>query len=229
MIEHDEANEKHRERCTDCAAVWDELERISAAARVLPTLSPSRDLWAGIEARLSPGLEGGGRALTGRAGVLTSGGRSRWLALRAVRLAAAAALLVATTATVTWRLAVRDSNGAPPAALASGGSATSPQELALDGTDDGRDRLASYERDFGTMTDEIRALEAVLATQSGRLEPATITVIERNLALIDRAITESRAAFIQDPASRFLAVQLTRSYSSKLSLLRDLAMLPSGT
>ena len=73
------------------------------------------------------------------------------------------------------------------------------------------------------------ALEAVLATQSGRLEPATITVIERNLALIDRAITESRAAFIQDPASRFLAAQLTRSYGSKLSMLRDLAMLPSGT
>lgn len=225
MIEHDETNETHRQRCADCAAVWAELEHISASARALPVLTPSRDLWAGIEARLtahggqSAGASDGGRLRIAR----------RWWTLPAIRIAAAASLLIATTATVTWRLATRESGEALPAAMASNGTAGDAQSLALGGSEDGRDRLASYERDFGTMTDEIRALEALIATQRDRLEPATIAVIERNLALIDRAITESRAAFIQDPASRFLAAQLARSYGSKLSLLRDLAMLPSGT
>ena len=49
------------------------------------------------------------------------------------------------------------------------------------------------------------------------------------LAVIDQAIRESRAAFLQDPASRFLAVRLARSYTSKLTVLRDMATLPTGT
>jgi hypothetical protein len=54
-------------------------------------------------------------------------------------------------------------------------------------------------------------------------------VLERNLRVIDTAIAESRAAFLRDPASQFLAAQLARSYSTKLTLLRSTATMPMGT
>jgi hypothetical protein len=53
-------------------------------------------------------------------------------------------------------------------------------------------------------------------------------VLEANLRVIDRAIQESRAALVADPASRFLSEQFTRAYNSKLTLLRDAATLPVG-
>ena len=62
-----------------------------------------------------------------------------------------------------------------------------------------------------------------------QLEPQTIEVLERSMTLIDQAITESRAALAKDPASQFLAAQLARSYSTKLTLLRSTATMPVGT
>ena len=52
MTEHDLTNEAHRETCAECTTTWTELEAISAQARALPTLTPSRDLWTGIAARI---------------------------------------------------------------------------------------------------------------------------------------------------------------------------------
>ena len=220
--EHDVTNELHRERCAECAEVWAGLERISRAARALPTLSPSRDLWAGIEARLvgSPTAKGG----SARDESLPRA-RRRWFTIPVVRMAAAASLLIAATATLTWQVATRGAAGSrafpsvtsAPLAGPNGGAG----EAALY-------RQASYESDFGALDREVKALESVVATQPGDLDPATVAILERNLAVIDRALAESREAFLRDPASRFLATQLARSYSSKLTFLRDLAKLPTG-
>jgi hypothetical protein len=217
MIEHDVTNEGHRDRCAECTEVWADLERISAEARALPTLTPSRDLWAGIEERL-----------VDRDGAATMRRRPRWFQHPAVRLATAASLLVAATATVTWRMATRPSTADLPVALASGGG-ESPVGASTDDLAARRDRQVSFEREFGPIDREISTLESLLAAQREQLDPATVAVVERNLAVIDRAIAESRAALLKDPASRFLATQLARSYSSKLNMLRDLATLPAGT
>lgn len=222
MSEHDITDERHRVRCAPCAEAWEDLERISRAARALPTLTPTRDLWAGIEARLSaarPDAESPGtNAPAARA-------RRNWYAVPAVRLAAAASFLIAATATVTWQVANRTATDAGPIALRTGdavpGSSGEAGAAALY-------REASYESDFGDMDREIRSLEALVATQRAQLDPATVAVLERNLAVIDRAIAESRTAFLRDPASRFLATQLTRSFTSKLTLLRDMARLSAG-
>lgn len=222
MSAHDVTNERHRDRCAMCAAAWEDLERISRAARALPTLTPSHDLWAGIDARLSatrPGAESpGANAPSARA-------RRNWFVVPAFRLAAAASLLIAATATLTWQLATRGAADAAPFALGADESVNG--RAGAPGAASGS-REASYESDFGDMDREIRSLEALVATQRGQLDPATVTVLERNLAVIDRAIAESRAAFLRDPASRFLATQLTRRYTSKLTLLRDMARLPTG-
>src|SRR5690606_31241819 len=90
----------HREACATCAAVWADLERISAEAAALPVLSPSRDLWAGIEARLDE------RAPSAPAVSTLDLARRRRI-WRVARLATAASLLIAATAAVTWQVAAR--------------------------------------------------------------------------------------------------------------------------
>ena len=42
----------HKLDCADCAALLADLTGIRADAGKLPTLSPSHDLWSGIEARI---------------------------------------------------------------------------------------------------------------------------------------------------------------------------------
>ena len=80
-----------------------------------------------------------------------------------------------------------------------------------------------------TLDREIATLQAIVDDRRSALDPRTVAVLEENLALIDRAIAESRAALAADPASRFLATQFARAYTSKLTLLRDAATLPAGT
>lgn len=216
MTEHDLINESHRAGCAECMAAWAELEAISAEARALPQLTPSRDLWAGIEARItSPALARAER---------------RWFTRPAVRMAAAAALLVMATSAVTWRLAT-DTNGPARVELA---AAPSDSERAireaLTDTFDGAPRYtqAAYETDFAAMDLEIRTMQTLLDERRAELDTNTVAVLERSITLIDQAIAESRAALMKDPASQFLAAQLARSYTTKLTLLRSTATMPAG-
>ena len=62
-------------------------------------------------------------------------------------------------------------------------------------------------------------LERVLAEGRGRLAPATVAVLERNLALIDAAIVEARAALEADPANADLRALLWGAHRQKLDLL----------
>jgi hypothetical protein len=209
-INHDPTDDGHRAACAECAAVWDDLERISAQAAQLPRLTPSRDLWAGIEARIAaPSIANGAEPQR------VPGARS-WYRGQAFRLALAASLLVAVSSAVTWKLARADRE---PAALATLPSA-SPEESAL--------HLASFTESVTSMEREISALQTIVRERRAELDPQTVSVLEENLAVIDRAIAESRAALASDPASQFLAAQFARAYSSKLTLLRDATTLPIG-
>ena len=79
---------------------------------------------------------------------------------------------------------------------------------------------SQYDRD-------VAQLRAVLQERRGELDSSTVTVLEKNLELIDRAIAESRAALERDPASEFLADQLARAMTKKVAILRTAALLPS--
>lgn len=63
----------------------------------------------------------------------------------------------------------------------------------------------------------MRALDA----ERSHLAPATVATLERNLAVIDAAIAESRAALANDPANRDLAALLWASYRQKVALLQQ--------
>jgi ABC-type Fe2+-enterobactin transport system substrate-binding protein len=85
------------------------------------------------------------------------------------------------------------------------------------------------EKGIATYEGEIAKLRNVLQARRGELDSATVTVLEKNLKLIDTAIAESRAALAADPASAFLAGRLNHAYGTKLDLLRAAATLPSRT
>jgi len=68
-------------------------------------------------------------------------------------------------------------------------------------------------------------LEHLLASPQVRLAPATVKIIERNLAIIDRAIRESRDALAHDPRNQEVARLLWATYQQKLDLLQRAARL----
>ena len=89
-----EAFERHAESCAHCRPILEELKAIVTSAGALGPIEPSRDLWSGIEARI--GTQ-----------VVPLGSR-RTMPL--ARTLAAAVVLMAVTAGITWQLARR---GAP--------------------------------------------------------------------------------------------------------------------
>jgi anti-sigma factor RsiW len=192
----------HVADCAECRLLARDLAGIRDDAAALPTFSPSRDLWSGIEARIeTPVVEMNAR----------SRAIGRWTTRQ---FAAAAAVLIAVTAGGTWMVATRS-----PAVTT----------LPIAAVPAARTDLVSVadQKGIATYEGEIAKLHDVLATRRGELDSATVTVIEKNLVLIDKAIAESKAALAADPHSAFLAKNLNRAYDTKLDLLRSAATLPS--
>lgn len=195
----------HVAQCAGCRALAVDLAKIRDDAAALPTFSPSRDLWSGIEARIdTPVVSLAARPL---------GDVRRWSTRQ---VAAAAAVLMAVTAGGTWLAFTRT-------------VAIAPQPIAATAEPATRTELVSVADQMGIATyeGEIGKLQVILQTRGNELDTATIAVLEKNLKLIDRAIGESRAALAADPASAFLAGQLNHAYDTKLQLLRSAALLPS--
>jgi hypothetical protein len=73
---------------------------------------------------------------------------------------------------------------------------------------------------------EIARLRQIVDQRRPTLDTATVSVIERNLTIIDQAIRESRAALARDPASALLNEKLNNALEQKVELLRAAALLP---
>ncbi len=77
--------------------------------------------------------------------------------------------------------------------------------------------------------DEIQRLQNIITERRNELDPATVTVIESSLKVIDAAVKQSRDALARDPRSGFLVDQLNSALDKKVELLRTVALLPSRT
>lgn len=196
----------HVAGCSDCRALGADLANIRDDAASLPTFSPSRDLWSGIESRLDTPVVSMNRS---------RGAVGRWSTRQ---FAAAAAVLMAVTAGGTWMAATR---GGTPTAQSVAAVATPAARTELVSVADQKG-IAAYEG-------EIAKLRDIMNTRRGELDTTTVAVLEKNLTLIDQAISESKAALAADPASAFLAGRLNHAYGTKLELLRSAATLPSRT
>ncbi len=182
----------------------DETDEIVARAAALPPLHASRDLWPGIEARI-----------TGAARRHTRPTLSRWLANP---VAIAAAVVVAAGATVI--IATRSSPRSRALASAPTMDTTRPNITPV--------RLNKQPAHV-TYDREIATLRTIVSQRQPALDPTTRAVIAKNLAVIDQAVAESRAALAKDPNSSFLLDQLDHTLDTEVDLLRTAALLPTHT
>lgn len=217
------AFEAHVATCSRCRALLADLSAITAAAAALPDLEPSRDLWPAIAQRITAPVV----ALPDAAARRGSRSSVRPWYLAPASLAAAAAVLVAVTASVTLlathsgrtpAVAVVQPNDTQldipaPAARVSNASGTKPNAVSVQEVYAG----------------EIAELDSIVRDRQSHLDTATVAVIEKNLRIIDQAIAQSRTALARDPNSRFLHSQLNDALNQKIVLLRTVALLPART
>lgn len=219
--------ERHAAVCARCSALLSDVNAIVRAAPQLPMLTPSRDLWAGIESRIQPDV------LPLSAARVEKEARARRVSPRwtTTRLAAAAAALVVSTAGVTYVATTHADAARTTAATgpASTNGAPGSQDARSLAAPSGTARNASALSSEQLYDREIAHLQTIVHDRRSLLDTATIAVIQRNLAVIDSAIAQSRAALAADPNSRFLNEQLNSVLGQKVELLRTAALLPART
>jgi hypothetical protein len=201
------AVEAHAANCSACGALLADTQQLRVDASGLPTLTPSRDLWAGVAQRIAtPVIDLGQRA----AG---SGQRERQasLMLAWLRPAAAAAALVGITAGVTYFATRQALLPAPQVAAQSVDSATmDPQKMVADAIDSARraesveTRLAAEDRvprgyppqaGGSDRAPVVRNRTPALLTSTNQLPIAATLepVYGREIARLRRIIDERRA------------------------------------
>ena len=67
----------------------------------------------------------------------------------------------------------------------------------------------------------IKGLEAIASSEQSELDPRTAATLQKNLAVIDQAISESRAAVRAQPASEPAQQSLIEGFKTKIGLLQD--------
>jgi hypothetical protein len=251
-VESKAAADAHAKTCASCGAIVADINRITTEAAALPAMKPARNLWSGIEERISAPV----------IPLAQPAHRVRRFAF--APMAAAAAALIVTTAGITY-LATRvtakppaqiavvtttqkapivDSSAAAPtvtapssqtAGAAPSGSRSSAN-LASNNAGNRRTPVTAVTagnygspQEEAAYTKEIDVLERMVNSANSGLEPATVLIVKKNLQLIDDAIAQSKAALAKDPASSLLYDQVTRARGKKIELLRTMAALSSST
>lgn len=192
----------HLEECDRCLGVLDELKEIVRRAGSLQDRDPERDLWPAVSRAIESDAETG--TATGRERV---GTRRRPFQMTLPQAAAAAVVLISLSAGAAW-LAHPDGSVQPPATV------RTPEVQ-------GARTAASVEPAPEGYAEELAELEESLRRSRDQLDPNTVRVLEKNLAVIDRAIRESRQALEVDPGNSFLEEHLERTYRTKLEYLRQ--------
>jgi anti-sigma factor RsiW len=194
-----QAVEFHLAVCADCRAEAEALRELLEDVSSLPIqLTPERDLWAGIAARIEA-----------PAGVVPISSARRWSPPRWLTLAAAAVVLAVSSSLVTLQLTDRP----VPTQVA-----TLPREIVATRPTTALVAFKPAEQDYQRA---IADLQRVLASRRGTLSPETVKTLETNLLIIDEAIRQSRAALEKDPNSRELTDMLSDAYGQKLNVLQQ--------
>jgi anti-sigma factor RsiW len=216
--------ERHLATCTECRAMVAELRELRRAVESLEPRDLPAHVWPRIERairleheiargfqpadRRADASEAAQASGKDRRGVLTrvKDGRFLWPGL-----AAAAAIVLATS--LTLRLVHRESSAERPGA---GGVAQ---------TTDGTDTAQAVEAELRQASEHyeraIKGLEQIANAEQGSLDPQTAATLRKNLAVIDQAISESRAALHSQPNSEPAQQSLIDSFKTKIALLQD--------
>jgi hypothetical protein len=204
------AVDAHLRECADCSGVLNGLRRVVALAQAaaVDVRRPQADLWTGVVGRIDRIRQ------------------PRRVSLTVTQLAAAAVLVAAVSGGLAWQFA-------PPSGgqgLRSETSATDDVARAFPGSPErGTREAAAGENGVAivgvSLADDqydaaVADLERALNQGRGKLDKATIAVVEQNLQTIDQAIAQAREALASDPANSYLSGHLVEARRRKLDLLR---------
>ena len=184
------ALEAHLATCGQCYATLADLRDVVARAKALEDREPAKDLWAGIRAGLTQAPG------TGRPAVRPSGRR---FSFSVPQLLAASIALVLLSGGSAW-LALK------PTGARSVTRGPQPVITPVSWTA-GADAA-------------VTELQDALTRNESRLDTATVRVVRQNLAVIDRAIADARAALLKDPGNTYLNLHLADTMRRKVELLR---------
>lgn len=198
----------HVAECAECARTLDELRTVTEQARELAPVAPSADLWRAVADRMA--APEGTRPIVGHLG-----GRRR-LSFTWAELVAASLLLVLVSGWAALRLTTNRpaTSRATLEVRPDGGRAATGQPLA--NTPDAVPASFDDTEYDAALADLQRALQS----GRGQLDPATVKIVEDNIAIIDQAVEDARRALAQDPANPDLNGYLLETRRRKLDLLR---------
>jgi anti-sigma factor RsiW len=190
----------HLERCAACTGVAQDLTRVRDTARALGSMRPPDHVWLEVAGQIRLASPPATPADTPR--------RSRPALVQWIGLAAALVVI-----TIGAYLFTR---------------MTQPQDIAPGNVE----RPASVE----AFTEELRLaiehseragaeLEALIKSGEGSIDPALADTLQRNLAVVNQAITESRTALTSDPSSLSARASLFEALSRKISVLQSTVVL----
>jgi hypothetical protein len=201
---------EHLRACDDCAAVLDELRELTAAAALLPDIPPSRDLWPGIEANLTPREAGRAPGTAPSADAVPISRSRRWITMSIPQLAAAAIALVLFSVSGVYL------------AMSGGAGPRMPGATALTAPGPGTATPVLFTDQYDALVTD---LEAEFLRRRDELDPETVRVIEQNLLIIERAISDARQALEADPSSGFLNSYVAGAMRRKVELLRQATLM----
>ncbi len=192
------ALEAHLASCDACRTTLEELRRVVTNARALDDRPPTADLWPSVAARIGLSARANARPAVRR------------VSFTVPQLAAASVVLALVSGGAAWLIVRRGTAPTPPVLVSE-----RPPALLNASAYPGDARFAA----------QVADLERAVARGRGRLDTATVRVIERNLRIIDRAIRGAQSALAADPANSYLNLHLAQEMRRKLELLRQAATL----
>jgi anti-sigma factor RsiW len=186
--------EAHLATCAGCAGTLEELREVLERAGSMTPRPPDADLWPGLASRLEPS-----------ATVVPFQPRTvaRRFSFTMPQLVAAGLALMVMSGGGVW-------------VLQHGGRATDLPPVAAS-ADPG---LVPVDLADPRYDEAIADLEQALRARRGDLDSATIKSLDRDLAMINKAIDQSRRALAADPDNVYLNHHLADARQRKLALLR---------
>jgi hypothetical protein len=192
--------EAHLAECGDCRALLEDLRRVVRQASALQDRMPATDLWPRIRTRLEEGADivPIGAAPTVR--------ERRRFSFTIPQAAAAALALILVGGGAAW-MALRSETPTQVAVEEQPPVITSSSGV-----------LASYQPPPAVQR-RLAELESALEAARDRLDPETVGVIVKNLAIVEAAVDEAMRALSRDPANEYLREHLVRTLQTKVDVL----------
>jgi anti-sigma factor RsiW len=198
--------ERHLEACAQCRALVEDLRIIRASAFMLDRREPKPETWPRIQAAVAAESAAGARVLSMPRAVRRSFSEGGW----PVWLGAAAALILATVIGILPLM-----NREPEHDDTEQAESAEPAEVTVESV---TAEFAAAEKHYQKAIDD---LQTIANKDTGELDPQVAAVLQKNLTVIDQAITENRVALQSQPSSSNAQNGLFDALRTKVALLQQ--------